>query len=152
MGSSSISSKSDLSNERGVFNVVKLRSILDKLIYKDAYPTIEQNLSFSNVGGRKGRNIRDHLFVLYSIINDVKNGKAQDIEIQGYDIAKCFGEMCYEETHNNLYDVGIQDDRFAMIAKLDEHAKAVVKTPRGSTEKVENSNARYSLRSNQMLH
>ena len=129
--------KSDLSNERGVFNVVKLRYILDKLIYKDAYPTMEQNLSFSNVGGRKGRNIRDHLFVLYSIINDVKNGKAQDIEIQGYDIAKCFDEMCYEETHNDLYDVGIQDDRFAMIAKLDEHAKAVVKTPCGSTEKFE---------------
>ena len=129
--------RSELGNDRGVFNVVKLRSILDKLIYKDSYPVIDQHLSCSNVGGRKGRNIRDHLFVIYGIINDVKNGKAGDIDIQGYDINKCFDEMGYEETHNDLWDVGVCDDKFAMIAKLDEHAKVVVKTPVGTTEKFE---------------
>ena len=57
-------SKSELANDRGVFNVAKLRSILDKLIYVDAYPTIDEKLSCSNVGGRKGRSIRDHLFII----------------------------------------------------------------------------------------
>ena len=111
--------RSELKNDRGVFGVVKLRSIFDKLIYKDVYPTIDQNLSCSNVGGRKGRNIRDHLFVIYAIINDVKNGNAKSIDIQGYDINKCFYEMSYEETHNDLWDVGVCDERFAMIAKMD---------------------------------
>ena len=111
--------RSELKNDRGVFGVVKLRSIFDKLIYKDVYPTIDQNLSCSNVGVRKGRNIRDHLFVIYAIINDVKNGNAKSIDIQGYDINKCFDEMSYEETHNDLWDVGVCDDRFAMIAKMD---------------------------------
>ena len=129
--------RSELKNDRGVFGVVKLRSIFDKLIYKDVYPTIDQNLSCSNVGGRKGRNIRDHLFVIYAIINDVKNGNAKSIDIQGYDINKCFDEMSYEETHNDLWDVGVCDDRFAMIAKMDEHAKVVVKTPSGTTDKFE---------------
>ena len=117
--------------------MLKLRSIIDKLIYRDTYPVIDKQLSCSNVGGRKGRNIRDHLFVIYGVINDVKNGTAGDIDIQGYDINKCFDEMNYEETHNDLWDVGVHDDKFAMIAKLDEHVKAVVKTPCGTTEEFE---------------
>ena len=64
-------SKSDLSNDRGIFNVSKLRSLLDKLIYTDVYPIIDQNMSCSNVGGRKKRNIRDHLFVIFGVINDM---------------------------------------------------------------------------------
>ena len=123
-------SRSELKNDRGVFNVVKVRSILDKLIYSETYPTIDKNLSCSNVGGRRGRNIRDHLFVLYAIINNVINGKAEAIDIQGYDIHKCFDEMGYEE-----WDVGLNNDKFAMIAKLDKNAKVVVKTPVGVTEK-----------------
>ena len=126
--------RSLLQNERGVFNVVKLRSLLDKLIYTDTYKIIESNMSPSNVGGRKGRNIRDHLFVIYGVINDVKNGDAEGIDIQGYDIHKCFDEMNYEETHNDLWDVGVKNDKFALIAKLDEKAKVVVKTPCGTTD------------------
>ena len=127
-------SRFSLQNDRGVFSAVKLRSLLEKLIYSDSYPIIDQHLSPSNVGGRKGRNIRDHLFIIYGMINDVKNGKAEDIDIQGYNIYKCFDEMNYEETHNDLWDVGVNDDKFAMIAKLDEHANVVVKTPCGTTD------------------
>ena len=76
-----------------------------------------------------------HLFVIYGIINDVKNGTAEDIDIQGYDIHKCFDEMNYEETHNDLWDVGVKNDKFAVIAKLDEQAEVVVKTPCGTTDK-----------------
>ena len=36
--------------DRSVFNVVKVRSILDKLIYNDM---IDQNMSCSNIGGKK---------------------------------------------------------------------------------------------------
>ena len=61
--------KSDFSNQRGVFNVSKVRSILDKVLYDDVYQTIDDELSYSNIGGRKGRNIRDHLFVIYAVIN-----------------------------------------------------------------------------------
>ena len=59
------------------------------------------------------------MFVLYAIINNVINGKAEAIDIQGYDIHKCFDEMGYEEAHNDLWDVGLNNDKFAMIAKLD---------------------------------
>ena len=127
-------SRSEISNERGIFNLGKVRSLLDKVIYGDTYSVIDSNLSFSNVGGRKARNIRDHLLVIYAAINDVINGNAEAIDIQGYDIRKCFDEMGYEEALNDLWDVGVNDDKFALIAKLDQKAKVVVKTPCGVTE------------------
>ena len=43
--------RSDLSNERCIFNVAKVRSIFDKIIYAD--DTIDQQMIFSYVGGRK---------------------------------------------------------------------------------------------------
>ena len=51
-----------ISHERGVFNLPKLHSILNHLIYNECYEVIDKNLSYSNAGGRKGRSIRDHLF------------------------------------------------------------------------------------------
>ena len=126
-------SKSDFSNQRGIFNVSKVRSILDKILYQDVYETIDQELSYSNIGARKGRNIRDHLFVVYAIINDVINGNSPPIDIQSIDINKCFDEMWYAETHNDLFDVKVQDNKFALIAKLDEEAEVVVKTAAGTT-------------------
>ena len=64
----------------GVF--LLLRSILDKVVYNDKYSIIDKSLSCSNIGARKNRNIRDHLFVINAVINDtVKKKKAVDIEI-----------------------------------------------------------------------
>ena len=62
--------KCDLSNDRGVHSVTKFRAIIDKLLYNDKYPEIDENMSECNVGGRKNRSIRDNLFVLYAVIND----------------------------------------------------------------------------------
>ena len=92
--------KSDISNERGIFNLPKVKSLLDKVIYSDVYDTIDQNMSCSNVGGRKNRNIRDHLFTLYAVINDVINGNGASIDAHLYDVIKCFDEMWYQETFN----------------------------------------------------
>ena len=62
-------SKMDLNNDRGVFNVMTVRSIMDNLLYNDLYEIIDSSMSDSNVGGRKNRNIRDNLFLVYGIIN-----------------------------------------------------------------------------------
>ena len=126
--------KSSLSNHIGIFNLPKIRSILDKLLYSDSYKTIDQNLSYSNIGGRKSRNIGDHLFVIYGIINDVINGNAQPIDIQSMDIIKCFDKMSYYETNNDLWDAGLKSDKFYLLSELDKKCKVVVKTPCGDTK------------------
>ena len=126
--------KNDFSNQRGIFNVSKVRSILDKMLYEEVYETIDNQLSDSNIGGRKGRNIRDHLFIVYGIINDVLNGSCSAVDIQSIDIRKCFDEMWFQETHNDMYDVKITDNKFALIAKLDESSNVIIKTPHGPTD------------------
>ena len=78
--------KSELDNDRGIFGVSKVRSILEKLIYQDKYETIDDAMSDSNVGGRKRRNIRDNLFVIYATINEAVRNKKY-IDIQFYDLA-----------------------------------------------------------------
>ena len=116
------------------FNLLKTRSIFDKLIYSEVYGKIDKSMSFSNVGGRKNRNIRDHLFVIYAAVNDVIHGSGNSFDLQGYDVIKCFDEMWFEETHNDLWNAQVQDDKFVLISKLDENSQVVVKTPIGTTE------------------
>ena len=129
-------SVNDLNNDRGLFNVSAVRSIIDKLIYNDIYPEVDSNMSDSNVGGRKGRNIRDNLFIIYGIINyAIKEGI--DIDINLYDLAKCFDAMWWQETMNDLWDVGVKNDKFALMAKMNQKCKIAVKTPVGLTERFE---------------
>ena len=58
-------------NDRGIFVVPIFRSILMRLIYRDNYDTIDRSMSDSQVGGRKKKNIRNHIWVINGIINDV---------------------------------------------------------------------------------
>ena len=128
-------SKNDMNNERGVFNVVKIRTIFDKLILNDKYDIIDRSMSCSNIGARKGRNIRDHLFVINGILNEAMQDKKKNLDIQIVDIEKCFDKMSYKETANDLYESGVQDDKFLLMAKSNEKCKVAVKTPWGSLSK-----------------
>ena len=93
-------------------------------------------MSDSNVGARKKRNIRDHLFTLYATINDAIRNK-KNIDIQYYDIAKCFDSMWTEETMNDYYDVGVDNDKFALISLMNKKCSVKVKTPVGDTKRFE---------------
>ena len=124
--------KNDLNSDRGVFNVVKLRTILDKLVYQDNYEIIDENMSCSNIGARKNRNIRDHLFVVNGVLNDALYNKREDIDIQIYDISKCFDKMWYEETANDVYEAGVTGDSFVVMANSNQKCEVAVKTPWGS--------------------
>ena len=125
--------RSDLNNDRGVFNVVKVRTILDKLVYNDFYDVIDSSMSCSNIGARRNRNIRDHLFVVNSIFNDIHQSKnIHGIDCQIYDISKCFDKMWYAETANDLYKAGVQNDKFILVANSNKESQVAIKTPWGS--------------------
>ena len=125
--------KNDLENDRGIFGVSKIRSIIEKLIYQDIYEKIDNSMSDSNVGARRQRNIRDNLFVLYSTINEAIR-RRKDIDIQFYDLSKCFDTMWTEETMNDLYDAGVKNEKFTLLSLMNEKCKVKVKTPVGDTE------------------
>ena len=124
----------DLKNERGIFIVSVFRSILMKLIYNDKYEVIDSNMSDSNVGARKNKNIRNHIFVINGIIHDVLSSKKKKpIDIQIMDYKQCFDSMWLEETMNDLFEVGVTDDNLALIYEANKVVNVAVKTPTGLT-------------------
>ena len=127
--------KMDLMNDRGIFIVDIFRSILMKLVYQEKYEMVDRQMSDSNVGARREKNIRNHIFVLNGVINDVvQNGKeAVDIEILNY--RQCFDSLWIEECMNDLWEAGINDDHLALIYKVIETVNVSVKTPFGFTER-----------------
>ena len=124
--------KSDFDNDRGIFNVVKLRSILDRLIYNDKYSVIDSKMSCSNIGARRGRNIRDHLFVLNAVMHEVSSDKNKNIDLEIYDVKKCFDKMWAAETANDAFKAGLDDDQFVLVANSNKSCQVAVKTPWGS--------------------
>ena len=69
--------RTDLNNYRGLFILNSIKSIKDKLIHNNIYDIVHKNMSDSQVGATKGRNIRNHLFVVNSIIHDIKQMKKE---------------------------------------------------------------------------
>ena len=127
--------RSDFNNYRGIFRVVILRSILDRLIYNDIYPIIDSNLSDANVGSRKGRNVRDNLFFLYAIMNSVKSGNKEPFDLGVYDVIKCFDALWNQECINDLWDAGCQNDNLHLLSLGNQRASVAIKTPEGITKR-----------------
>ena len=125
--------RSDLENDRRVFSVVKARSIIEKLAYNDYYSIVDTNMSDSNTGARRNRNIADNLFVVYAIRNEAFK-KNLCIDFHFMDLSKCFDIMWSSETMNDLYDLGIQDDNFVLLSIMNEMCRVKVKTPVGATD------------------
>ena len=127
--------KSDLTNDRGIFLVPIFRSILMRLIYRDNYDTIDRSMSDSQVGGRKKKNIRNHIWVINGIINDVLHTKKKTpIDIQIYDYKQCFDSLWLQECMNDIWDAGLKDNAFALLYNANSLVNIKVKTPVGKTE------------------
>jgi hypothetical protein len=106
-----------------------------KLVYGDKYEMVDKNMSDSNVGARKLKNIRNHIFVLNGVINDViRNPGREAIDIEILDYRRCFDSMWMEEEINDLWEAGFQDDNLYLIANVNETVEVSVKTPFGKTE------------------
>jgi hypothetical protein len=123
--------RSEFTNYRGIFRVIIFRSILDRLVYNDIYPVVDDNLSDANVGSRKGRNVRDNLFVLHAILNSIKSGGEEACDIGVYDVIKCFDSLWAQECINDLWDAGCKDDKLKILALGNENANVAVKTSGG---------------------
>ena len=132
-----------MNNDRGIFVVSVLRMILDSLIYEEKYPQVDRNMSDSNIGARRDRNIRNHLFVLYGIINAVLNGNDGCMDIQIYDVLKCFDALWLEDCMLDLYDTlppEARDEKLALVYKVNTENYVAVNTSVGQTERVKMDN------------
>ena len=91
-------------------------------------------MSDSQIGARKGKNIRNHIWVVNGIICDVLSKKnKKPIDIQIYDYKQCFDTLWIEECLNDFYDGGLQNEKLALLYNVNKNVKVAVKTPVGKT-------------------
>ena len=128
--------KDDLKNERGVFIVSIFRSILLKMLYKRTYKTVDESMSDSNIGARKKKNVRNHVWMVNGIICDVLSKTTNHtIDIQILDYKQCFDSLWLQACLNNAYDSGIQDDSLTLLYNVNKSVNLAVRTPVGQTQR-----------------
>ena len=108
---------------------------MDRLIYNDEYHNIDANLTDSNVGARKNRNIRDNIFVVNAINNSVVYGKEDPVDIQVVDVEKCVDALWVEECINNIFEAGLDNDKLVLLFLENQNANIAIKTPGGKSSR-----------------
>ena len=127
--------RTNYNSYRGIFRTTALRSILEKLLYKDEYNGIDNNLTDCNVGSRTGRNVRDNLFVINAIMNENKQNPKRALDVNVYDVEKCFDSLWLSECINDLYEAGMTNDKLNLLYQANESASIAIKTSCGVTER-----------------
>ena len=107
-----------------------------RLIYLDKYVLSDKSMSDSQVGARKGKNVRNHIWMVNGIIADVLSSKSKKpVDIQIYDYKQCFDSLWLKECMNDLYSAGMNDDKFALLYNANTKVDIAIKTPVGKTER-----------------
>ena len=128
-------SKFDLKNERGIFKLSVLRSILLRLIYNRKYDLIDSHMSDSNIGARRGKSCRNHIWVINGINHETNNSrKSVQLVMQSYDYTQMYDSMSLNITISDLYDNGVKDDLLKLLYEANINMKMSVNTPYGLTE------------------
>ena len=123
-------------NERGIFRVSVIRSILMRLIYDKKYSKIDRNMSDGQMGGRKKKSCKNNLFIINGLIHEVnKSKKMKAILLQLFDYKQMFDGINLEEALNDLDDVGVEDDNLDLLHQAKKEIHMAIKTPSGLTER-----------------
>lgn len=124
-----------IDNHRGIVLIHKFCSLLMRMLLNDNYDKVDEFMSDSNVGGRKGRSVRDHLFMVNGIVFDHHNSQNKPITFQILDYSLCFDSMWFEEVTNDLYTAGVDNDNLALLHNINESNDIAIQTPIGLTKR-----------------
>ena len=112
---------------------------MDKLLYEDKYSYIDSEMSDSNIGARRNKNVRNHLFIVYGVINYILKETNLCIDIQIYDLIQAFYGLWLEDCMNDMFESvpkEQQDEKLALIFESNKNNLIAVNTPVGQTERV----------------
>ena len=127
--------KLDLNNWRLIFVCSVLRTILMKLIHERTYEKVASHMTDSQIGARRNKSVRNHLFVLNSIISDVMSSKKKvPMDLNVIDFKQMFDAKDLQTVLNSYYEAGIQNDLFSIVYEANKTVTFAVKTPAGLTE------------------
>ena len=106
------------------------------MLYKREYEIINESMSDSNIGARKKKNVRNHVWMVNGIISDVLSKKKNhNIDIQILDYKQCFDSLWLQACLNDAYESGIKDDSLTLLYNVNKSVNIAVRTPVGKTER-----------------
>ena len=125
-----------LTNERGIFRVPVIRSILMNMIYESNYSKIDKNISDCQMGGRRRKSCKNNIFILNAIIHDVMTSRnTKPVVVQFYDYSQMFDSINLQDAISDIYDTGLDNDTLDLIYKSNSEVSMAVKTPHGLTDR-----------------
>ena len=96
-------------------------------------------MSDSNIGAQKHKNVRNHLFIVYGIINSVLRDGRGCVDIQIYDLVQAFDALWLQDCMNDIFDClpeEKRDRKLALIYQTNVDNLIAVNTPVGQTDRV----------------
>ena len=93
-------------------------------------------MSDSNIGARKNKNVRNHVWIVNGVLSDVLSSKTKHpIDVQILDFKQCFDGMWLKSCLNDIYESGMKDDSLALLYNLNKNVNIAIRTPVGKTER-----------------
>ena len=130
--------KMNIDSYRGIFIVNIFRSLILRLIHEDKMKIIDSHITDFQIGGRKGRNVRDHIFVVNGLIQEALSSvKSKPINIIIADFSLRFDGLNLSLACKDPYMSGCKDDKLALIYDLNRSNRVAVKTSLGMTDRFE---------------
>ena len=120
---------------RGIFLSNIITKILEKVIKNRIKPQLKK-VNPLQAGSRENRSTCDTLFLVNGAIDHAKYLR-KPLFITLYDYSTCFDSLWLEDSMIALWDLGVRNELFSLIFKLNEVAKIQVKTPFGLTDQFE---------------
>ena len=120
-----------LKNHRGIFLTAILAKVMERLI-KTRSKNELNNINPCQYGGKADRSPADCIYIIRSLIDHslyLKN----TLYLNLYDYSTCFDSLWLEDTMLSLWDIGIQNDRLALIYKMNEQSSITIRTPYGNS-------------------
>ena len=73
------------------------------------------------------------MFVINAVLNEVVNGPNNNaLDLQIFDVKKCFDKLEYVDTMNCLFTASVQNDKFILVPNSNKECEVSVKLPWGS--------------------
>ena len=79
--------------------------------------------------------MREHLFVINAIINSVKRGPEDPVDIGVFDVNKCFDSLWVEDCINDMFEAGLRNDKLPLLYIMNQNANIAIKNSWGLTER-----------------
>ena len=111
-----------------------MRGLLICFVFNSESDMINENMSDSNIGGRKQKSCINHIWVINTIVHDqISSKKLSSIVLQQYDYQQMFDSMNLKEACSDLYDIGLKSDKLSLVYNANKNIQVRVRTPAGIT-------------------